>query len=128
DFPLLRTTMGHGDGRAIAYLRMGSPLLLLRRLNSIRKTDGALSLMGKLENSTITMTFFVILLIAYGTTVGGANVQNSITNLFAPWPTLSVIHLNNCQLTDLSCNTANIVIATAMIAGTIEYPAILFFN
>ena len=84
--------------------------------------------MASLERSTIAMTFFIILLLAYGSSVGGVNVQNSINNLFAPWPRLPNTTLAYCQVTDLSCNTSNIVLATEHIAVAANYPSILFFN
>ncbi len=84
--------------------------------------------MGHLENSTISMTFFLILLIGFGTSIGGVSVQNTVTNLFAPWPAVPSTGLAFCEKTDLSCNTANIVLATEHIAVAGFYPAILIFN
>jgi len=84
--------------------------------------------MGSLEKSTISMTFFIILLIAYGSSIGGVNVSNSVTQLFAPWPKLGNTVLQQCQNTDIGCNTSNLVLVTEHIAVAINYPAILFFT
>jgi hypothetical protein len=84
--------------------------------------------MGALEQRTVTLTFFIILLIAYGTSVGGAGVQNTANNLFKPWPSVPNTTLRYCEITDLSCNTSNVVLATEHIAVAIFYPAILLFS
>jgi hypothetical protein len=84
--------------------------------------------MASLEKSTVTMTFFIILLIAYGTSVPSAGVQSTANNLFKPWPAIPNTTLRYCENTDLSCNTANVVLATEHIAVAIFYPAILLFS
>jgi hypothetical protein len=85
--------------------------------------------MGALEQRTIVLTFFLILLIAYGTSIGGANVQNTINNLFAPWPSLQgLFAFKNCSWWDITCMNSNVATATAAVAVSIEYPAILFFT
>ncbi len=85
--------------------------------------------MGHLERGTISMTFFIILLIAYGSSVAGVNIQSSINNLFAPWPSFqNLFNFKNCSGWDIGCINANVAIATASIAIAIDYPAILFFT
>lgn len=74
------------------------------------------------------MTFFVILLIAYGTSFGGSSVQGTVNNLFKPWPSVPSTTLRYCEITDLSCNTSNVVLATEHVAVAIFYPAILIFS
>jgi hypothetical protein len=84
--------------------------------------------MGRLENGTITMTFFIVLLVAYGTSLPGANIQNTINSLFAPFPKVPDTVLAACQQNDLSCQTSNLVLATEHIAVAANYPSILFFD
>lgn len=82
--------------------------------------------MTYLEKSTIAMTFFLVLLSAYGISVGGVNVQNALNNVFAPFPTFNnVFNFKGCAWYDYNCNTQNIVTATAAIAFVGEYPATL---
>jgi len=85
--------------------------------------------MANLERTTISMTFFIVLLTAYGATVAGVDVQGSITNLFAPWPSLQgLFNFKNCSGFDVFCLNQNVATATASIATAIDYPAILFFT
>lgn len=85
--------------------------------------------MGSLEKNTISMTFFITLLVAYGTAGGlGINVQASINGLFAPWPNLGTTALRQCQNTDAGCIANNLALSTEHIAAAVTYPAILFFN
>lgn len=85
--------------------------------------------MGILETRLEQLGIFLMLIIAYGVGVGGINVQNTFNNIFAPWPNFGgVFHLAQCGSFDFSCNAQNIQTATAAIAVSIDYPAILFFT
>jgi hypothetical protein len=83
---------------------------------------------GHLENATVSMTFFLLLLVLFGVSVGGVGAQNTVTNLFKPWPSIPNTGLAYCEKSDIQCNAANLVLATEHIAVAGFYPAILIFN
>jgi hypothetical protein len=75
---------------------------------------------------------FAILMVAYGTTIANADVQNNMNTLFSGWPTFqqTVNSLSTpnktCAAWDWSCQASlGIQQATAFVGAVLAYPAIL---
>ncbi|TMI42703.1 hypothetical protein E6H23_04295 [Candidatus Bathyarchaeota archaeon] len=84
------------------------------------------------DNVLFAFGMFAILMVTYGQSIPSANVQNSMTQLFAPWPTFQDTTRaltgpgKGCGSLDFGCQaSAGIAQATAYIGAVIGYPAVL---
>lgn len=71
-----------------------------------------------------------MLLIAYGASAAGINLQSSLNSIFSPVSAPSVLFQNpkGCSFFDVGCNAANVALATEQVAVALEYPGILIFT
>jgi len=84
------------------------------------------------DNILFTFGMFAIIMLAYGSTFQQANVQASMNQLFAPWPTFqqTVQALTGpakaCGGLDFGCQaSAGVAQATAYIGAVLGYPGVL---
>jgi|SRR6267143_179910 len=88
--------------------------------------------MGRINADNILFTFgmFAILIIAYGQTIPGIDIQNNMNIIFGGWPSgiAGFVPLKNCGFLDANCVGSNVAAATVDVASAIFYPATVLVN
>ena len=87
------------------------------------------------EDILYLLGIFAIIMVAYGSSIPSNNIQTSLNNIFAPFPTFQQTlqslsgPANKCGDLDFGCQAAaGVAQATAYIGAAIGYPAVLGFN
>jgi hypothetical protein len=83
-----------------------------------------------LEKTLMVFGIFTMLLVSYGASTAGLNLQSSLANIFSPVTAPSVLFQNpkGCSFFDVSCNAANVALATEQVAVALEYPGYFIFT
>lgn len=84
------------------------------------------------ENILFTFVLFALIMVAYGQSIGTANIQSNMNTVFSSWPTFQdtvtalTSPIKNCSAWDWGCQaSSDVAHATAFIGAVIAYPSIL---
>lgn len=85
------------------------------------------------ENIIADLGFYLALAVPFGIAMGGADLQNFLNTIFAPWPNYNQVvggavtgAGKNCGALDFGCQaSAGIAQATAYIGAVLSYPGLL---
>jgi hypothetical protein len=77
------------------------------------------------DNVLFTFGMFAILMLAYGQTIPGVDIQDNMNIIFGGWPAgiAGFVPLKNCAFLDANCVGNNVAAATVDVASAIFYPA-----
>ena len=90
--------------------------------------------MGRIsaENILMDYAFYLMMAIPFGIAFGGADVQNLLSSIFAPWPTFQQTvsalspKASSCSAWDWGCQaSAGVAQATGFIGAAIGYPGVI---